>query len=107
MPLVIHKSEQKCQLRPLNIFFCFSDNQMEEGNIQEELEPVSDKKADKSPKKVQAKTAETPETIKETPEKSPEKSPDKLPEKSTEESPLSSIGDDNLLNQGEFKVLRL
>ena len=79
---------------------------------------VSDKKLDKSPKKVQAMTAETPEKIKETPEKSPKKSPETLPEKSPEKPPefynpeptriidsLSSIGDDNLLNQGEFKVV--
>ena len=91
---------------------------MEEENIQEELKSVSDKKADTSPEKVQAVTAETPETIKETPEKSPEKSPEKLPEKSPEKPPefnnpeptriidsLSSIGDDKLLNQGEFKVV--
>ena len=99
---------------------------MEEEIIQEELKSVSDQKADKSPEKVQAVTAETPETIKETPEKSPEKSPEKLAEKSTEKSPekspekppefnnpeptqiidsLSSIGDDNLLNHGEFKLV--
>ena len=99
---------------------------MEEQNIQEELKSVSDKKAEKSPKKGQAVTAETPETIKETPEKSPEnlpeksteEPPEKLPEKSPEKPPefnnpeptqiidsLSSIGDDNLLNQGEFKVV--
>ena len=113
-------------MRPLNICFCFSDKPMEEENIQEELKSVSDKKPEKSPEKVQAVTAETSETIKETPEKSPEKlteksaekSPEKLPEKSPEKPPefnnpeptrfidsLSSIGDDNLLNHGEFKLV--
>ena len=95
-------------MRPLNIYFCFSDKQTEEGNIQDELKSVSDKKADKSPEKVQAVTAETPETIEETPERSPEKSHEKLPEKSSEIriiDSVSSIGDDNLLNQGEFKVV--
>ena len=57
---------------------------MEEEKIQDELKLVSDKEADKSPKKVQAVTAKTPEKIKGTPEKSTEKSPEKLPEKSPE-----------------------
>ena len=96
---------------------------MDKENIQEKLKSVSDKKADKSPEKVQAVTAESPVTINETPEKSPKKSPEKLPEKSPDKPPefefpefnnpeptriidsLSSIGDDNLLNHGEFKLV--